>query len=204
MNFFEKYRKQCEKCNRNKKVIIPSNDLKNGIPGKNRIKILFINERPGPKAEIVSFENCDPSAKLFKHLFIKTFGINFRKYIFITNAIIWVPTGKRRNYAPLQKELAQKNNLSILKKQIKLANPELIVPLGNSALYSIKKTYPESKTLRKYKLKNNIGTPIKDCSINIFPVYHTSGLAQKTRNKKQQEQDWIKLRFARTVKLATN
>lgn len=190
-----KYKNECQKINGNRPVFIPKLDPKNG---KGRIKIIFINERPGPKTketEQVSFDNPDPSARLFKYLFKKTFGINYRKFIFITNAIIWVPDKvKPINYKPTKKELRDEGNLKILQDQIKRIKPKVIVSLGNSALYSLKHIYKESTELKKYSLKKNIGELIEDTSIPIYPVYHTALLARRTRKEIQQEKDWLKMR----------
>jgi uracil-DNA glycosylase family 4 len=190
-----RYKNECQKINDNKLVFIPKLDSKNG---KGKIKIMFINERPGPKTkgtDRVSFDNNDPSAKLFKHLFEKTFGLEYRQFIFITNAIIWVPDEeKSKNYPPTKKELRDEVNLKIIKDQIKNIKPKVIISLGNSALYSLKHIYKDSIQLKNYSLRKNIGDFIKDTSIPIYPVYHTSLLAQRTRKEIQQEKDWLKMK----------
>jgi uracil-DNA glycosylase family 4 len=198
-----KYKNKCEKLNGGNPVFIPESDSKNS---KGNIKIMFINERPGPKTketDKVSFSNPDPTAKLFKYLFEKTFGLKFRRHIFITNSIIWVPEEeKSKNYKPTKKEL--RDNLPILREQIKEIKPKLIISLGNSALYSLKHLYKgESKKLSRYTLKKNIGEEIGDTPIPIYPIYHTSSLAQKTRKKAQQESDWLEMnkRIRKFIKL---
>ncbi|MGC9602492.1 MAG: uracil-DNA glycosylase family protein [Minisyncoccia bacterium] len=188
-----KYKNACIKLNGGNPVFIPESDPKNGT---GKINIMFINERPGPKTrgtDLVCFDNPDPTARLFKHLFEKTFGLEYRSHIFITNAVIWVPDeAKPRNYKPTNKEL--RDSLPILKNQIETIKPKLIVSLGNSALYSLKRLYSESQKLKGYKLTNDIGKVITDTPISIYPAFHTSSLGQVTRNKKQQEKDWLKMR----------
>lgn len=191
-----RYRKYCEELNNKKPVFIPELDPKNST---GVIEVLFINERPGPKTtgtKIVSFDNPDPSAKLFKELFEKVFGIEYRKNILITNAIIWVPdTNKPKNHEPKKKDLRDPTNLLILKDQIENVKPKIIVSLGESALYSLWHLYGRMFGLRKFVLKDVRGRLIKkNVPIPIYPVYHTSALAQRTRNKKQQLRDWTNLR----------
>ena len=190
-----RYKNRCKRLNGNRPVFIPESDPKNGTA---KIEILFVNERPGPKTRetgVVSFYNPDPSARLFKQLFEKTFGLKYRSHIFITNAVIWVPDEVRpRNHPPTRRQIRE--NAPILKDQIKKIKPKLIVPLGGSALYALKNLYSESESeaLRNYKLSRNIQDVIDDVPIPIYPVFHTSGLAQISRKKQQQKGDWLKIK----------
>jgi uracil-DNA glycosylase family 4 len=188
-DFFDKYRVECEEFNRGP-IHIPKIDPKNGIPGGNVI-LMFINERPGRvgpgRSDRISFENPDPTAYRFKRLF-ETLSID-RKNIFITNVCIYYPL--RADYHDVPPSAAEFNfSMEILNDQIKRVNPRIIVPMGNSALRALKKLFPES-SLRKFSLKNNIGTSINDAiPYIVFPLYHTSNRAAITRREKDQERDW--------------
>jgi len=199
-NFFKQnYKKQSEKCNSNKEVEIPANDPKNGIPLINKIDILFINERPGPIAlketSFISFDNPDSSAWFFKYLFEKTFGLKYRKKIFITNTIIWYPKLKNKNYKnkkPTTQEI--KCGLPILEDQIKKVNPKIIVPLGITAMRALKYIYKNKKKLKTFKLTRDIRTIIKGEPI-IYPVFHTALQGRINRYEGEQLKDWEKLKI---------
>lgn len=185
LKFFNKYQKLCEK--KWGIVHIPKPDPKNGMPGKN-ITLMFINERPGRigpgKSDRISFENNDPTAHRFRNLFEKL-GIS-RKRIFITNACIYYPIRKNyRDTRPNKKEIDF--SAPILEDQINRVSPKIILPLGNTALRTLKKIFPE---LRRITLKNHVAKMITATSYKIFPLYHTSKLAEITRKEKEQKNDW--------------
>lgn len=188
-DFFDKYKESCKRFN-NGPIHIPKIDLKNGIPG-NDIILMFINERPGRigpgKSDLVSFENQDPTARRFKRLF-NILNID-RKKIFITNACIYYPLETSyTDTPPTQKEI----NFSapILDDQINRINPKIIIPLGNTALRTLKLIIPE---LKKTKLQTSVAKPIKGRGISIFPLYHTSNRAAITHNEEKQIKDWQEL-----------
>ncbi|MEI8130214.1 MAG: uracil-DNA glycosylase family protein [bacterium] len=188
--FFEKYKRDCEKFNRGP-IHIPKPDPENGVPGENII-LMFINERPGRvgpgQTDLISYDkNPDPTAARFKRLF-ETLEIN-RKKIFITNACIYYP--REENYtdrAPTTEEIIF--SAGILKDQIERVNPKIIIPLGNTALRTLKIIYPD---LRHRKLKTDVAKLISVSRL-IFPLYHTSNRANTTRSEESQKKDWVRLK----------
>ena len=201
--FFEKYRKECEKCNGGRSVIIPAPDSKNAT---GKVQLMFINERPGPvgpaKTGFVSFCNPDASARWFHTLFQETFGLAFRRHIFITNAVIWYPQQKNyRNQTPTNQEI--RCSLPILEDQIKRIKPELIVTVGAKALYAFKRYYQESKQLQEFQLLRDKGTLITDTPIPVYPICHTSRLGRIRCTEGEQIKDWAKMKrvsFTRSKK----
>lgn len=195
VSFFEQYRKQCEECNNGNEVFIPANDPKNGQRG-DKIDILFVNERPGPKAtKQISFENPDGSAKRFKFLFGKTFGLDYRKKIFITNAVLWCPqVEKPKNINPKRKDI--KDGLENLSDQIKQLKPRVIVAMGRSALYALNLCFNNDTLNRKEKLKfrDIVGDTITVESYKIVPLFHTSSRNIRNRSELEQLKDWKKMK----------
>lgn len=195
-NFFEQYRKQCEKCNHDKKVVIPANDPANGQHG-DKIDILFVNERPGPtavKTGFVSPENPDESARRFKRLFEKVFGSKYRKKIFITNAVLWCPNVKKyKNKTPTLSEI--KSSSDILSNQINKIKPKIIVAMGRPALNALNFCFNEAilNRARKTKLKNMVGRVITIKPYQIIPLFHTSPLNIRNRSEPEQLKDWRKM-----------
>ncbi len=195
-NFFEQYRKQCEKCNHGKKVEIPANDPANGQPG-NKIDILFVNERPGPtavKTGFISPENPDESARRFKRLFKKVFGLKYRRKIFITNAVLWCPkVEKYKNKTPTLSEI--KSSSEILLDQIKRIKPKIIVTMGRPALNALSFCLDDVilNRARKTHLKDMIGNVIITKPYRIIPLFHTSPLNIRNRSEFEQLKDWGKM-----------
>lgn len=190
-NFFEKYREQCLTANGGRPVVIPRPDNQNGSEGA---KVLFVNERPGRigpgKSGRISFDNEDPTARWFRELCSIT-GLD-RKEIFITNACLYYPDDPQyKDKPPTASEL--KCCAPILKDQILRIHPQIIVPLGNTALKALRYVFPDSRELRQFRLRHNIGALITDTNPPIYPVYHTSARARVTRGKKEQEGDWRKI-----------
>lgn len=195
-NFFEQYRKQCEKCNYGKKVVIPANDPANGQYG-DKIDILFVNERPGPtavKTGFISFENPDGSARRFKRLFEKVFGLKYRKKIFITNAVLWCPKIKNyRNTAPTATEV--QDGSKILLDQIKKIKPKIIVAIGRSALNALNFCFNDIvlNNTREERLEDIVGSVIIVKPYKIIPLFHTSPLNIRNRSESEQLKDWRKM-----------
>jgi uracil-DNA glycosylase family 4 len=184
--------RQCKRCYGERPIFVPCPDPKNGF--KN-VKIMFINERPGRigtgESGYVSFDNNDPTARQFKKNF-QLLGIS-RKNIFITNACICHPKNdKYVDTSPTTEQL--KNCHYWLKEQIGLVNPEIIVTIGNIALKSLKLLFSDSKQLKHFILKRDVGKVIKDTQPWIYPLYHTSRRARLARNAEQQEKDWLKIK----------
>lgn len=190
-DFYEQYRAECEACNGGKPVYIPQPDPENGFQGA---AVMFINERPGRigpgKSNKISFENDDPTANWFRELFATT-GLN-RRDIFITNACLYYPQDPAYRDAPLS-ATEKARCATTLEHQIGFIQPRLIVPLGNTALATLRHVFPKSQQLRQFALKRDIGTVITDTPIPIYPLYHTSRRAQVTRNRAMQRQDWSKI-----------
>jgi uracil-DNA glycosylase family 4 len=190
-DFFEQYRAECEACNDGKPVYIPEPDAENGFQGS---AVMFINERPGRigpgKSNKISFENEDPTALWFRELFALT-GLHRRK-IFITNACLYYPQDPAYRDAPLSAKMIARC-AATLEHQIKFIQPRLIVPLGNTALATLRHVFPESQQLWRFILKRDIGTVITDTPMSIYPLYHTSRRAQVTRKREMQKKDWSRI-----------
>ena len=156
--------------------------------------ILFIGEAPG-KTEV---EEGKPfvgmAGKNFQY-YLDMINLN-RENIRITNTCYFRPikikinpSGKKTisNRAPKTSEI----NLfeHILKKEIELVNPKIIITLGNTPL----------KTFHDYNstIGNYHGNLLfsKKLNMNIFPMYHPSALIYNRTDlfKESYKKDWIKL-----------
>jgi len=110
----------------------------------------------------------------------------------ITNACPYYPDDPDyKDRSPTAKEL--KCCAPILEDQIVRIRPQLIVALGNVALEGLRYVFPDSRQLKQFRLKHDIGSVISDTTPPIYPVYHTSSRARVTRGKNEQAEDWRKI-----------
>ena len=180
--------KKCHKCYPGSSIHVPTPDPNNsGIEAE----IFFLFERPGrigtTKSNLVSFDNEDPTAKSAKKL-LEIAGID-RRDIFIANAVFCHPCDDAyRDKPPNMGNI--KNCSTYLRKLIDTVQPKLLITIGTSALKAAKYLYPHCTELKNFKLKNNIGTVITENKPTIYPLYHTSRLAQNTRKENEQIDDW--------------
>ncbi len=175
--------------------------------GRKNVKILFINEKPGPrtmKSGEVSPNNLDETAKNFRQL-LKQTGLRY-KDIFSTNACLCLPFCSARiseRPSKIQRENCTKNWMG---KQIELLKPQLIVSLGEHALKALKYLSDKSdKTALKYYYG---GKKVSDCKMKtvvgnllqfgynakqyyVYPMYHTSPQVQI--KKPLQKKLWRKI-----------
>ena len=163
---------KCKKCNLFK-------SRKNAVFGEGSFntKIILIGEAPGSNEDIQGIPFVGRAGKILDEL-LKSINLE-RKEIFITNIIKCRPP-KNRN--PLKSEIKKCKNF--LNKQIKIIDPEIIVPLGNFATQFIFEKYKikiEKIGIvhgKKFEIKTN------DKKIIIIPVYHP---AVSTYNPKTKE-----------------
>jgi uracil-DNA glycosylase len=189
-----KARKGCYS-NGSMKIFVPKPD--EGF-GRKKVDILFINERPGPetrKSGKVSPCNDDPTAKRFREL-LKPLRICKQKY-FSTNACLCLPNKDcANNKAPSVKQV--RNCSELLKKQIEMLNPKLIVPLGNWGRKALCYCLEEQETLKELK-KFRLGKHIRKKHFKfdkfiVYPLYHTSLRTLGRRSEQKQKKDWEKIK----------
>ncbi len=194
---------EVQRC-KNRKNCYGSDSIKIFVPtpakefGRKKVKILFVNERPGYKGTIksgrVDPNNNDPTAKRFRMLFEQ---LNVCKQkIFSTNACLCYPCENyTKNKTPSAKQV--KNCSEWLKKQVNILAPKLIVTLGNWGRKALCYCLEKSETLnelKKFRLSANIGRDFKSDKFVVYPLYHTSPRTLGRRNNEKQKKDWIKIK----------
>lgn len=156
--------------------------------------ILFIGEAPG-KTEVEQGKPFIGSAGKNFQYYLDMINLN-REDIRITNTCYFRPikiktnpSGRKTisNRTPKTSEINLFQN--ILKKEIELVNPKIIITLGNTPL----------KTFNNYNstIGNCHGSLLfsKKLNMNIFPMYHPSALIYNRTDlfKESYKQDWLKL-----------
>ena len=99
--------------------------------GKGRRKILIVGEAPGRNEDDQGRQLCGKSGRKLEHI-LSSVGIDMRRDCWLTNAIICHPKGNR---TPSDKELRYCH--PNLRKTIDRLKPEIIVPIGGRAVWSV-------------------------------------------------------------------
>ena len=159
-----------------KETEIYINGAKNIVFGEGNFdsKIMFIGEAPGEKEDLIGSPFVGKSGNFFEKIINE---LNFfKKDIFITNVLKCRPPKNRK---PLKIELEKGMNL-ILKYEIEIIKPKIIVTLGSSALnvfFKIKKI----SEIRGKILNSKYGL--------IFPTFHPLSAMTNSKNEKLFKDD---------------
>lgn len=147
-------------------------------------KVVFIGEAPGRLGADrtgIPFHG-DQTGKNFERL-IQFAGLT-RQQIFITNAVLCNPRDdKGNNSTPNKKEV--RNCSLYLSMLIDIIEPEVIVPLGQCALRSLRII-----ETHHIELRQDIRKPIKWDKYTIMPMYHPSPRATINRSIDDQKGDF--------------
>jgi len=129
--------------------------------------VMIIGEAPGVN-EVKKGEPFVGKAGENLNYLINLSGLNRKKDILITNAFPFRTFDANKNRTPKAKEL--KKGAELLKKEIEIVKPSLILLLGNSAIKAFSYVCPEVKNLKKCGFYNV-------CGLNVGVCFHPSPLA---------------------------
>jgi uracil-DNA glycosylase family 4 len=71
-----------------------------------------------------------------------------------------------------------------------IVQPRLILPLGATALRSLRITFPAARTVQTLRFPGSVGVTVGAGRTWIHPLYHTTVRARVTRPKERQRKDW--------------
>ncbi|TXT58666.1 MAG: DNA polymerase [Promethearchaeota archaeon] len=151
-------------------------DLGKGNPES---MVIFCGEAPGEKEDESGHPFIGRAGKFFNES-LKTIGLK-REQIWVSNIVKFRPTeNKTRNRKPTKKEI--KACLPILKKEIEIIDPKIIVALGSIALHAL--------TGRKYKINEVSGQKMSYDGRILLPTYHPSAVMRFKKYKMQYQEDF--------------
>lgn len=145
--------------------------------------ILFVGEAPGAKEDKEGFpfvgqagENLDKS--------LKTIGLG-RDKVWIGNVVRFRPTKNngRSNRKPTVEEIEA--CLPLLKKEIEIINPKIVVPLGLVAL--------DALTGKKNNMKEKAGSKMKYGDRLLFAMYHPAASIYRKELEGKIKLDFLRL-----------
>lgn len=134
---------------------------------KNDSPIMIIGEAPGENEVRLRQPFVGKAGENLNYL-ISLSGLDRKKDILITNAFPFRTLEGKKNRTPKAKEL--KVGAELLKKEIDIVKPRVILLLGNSAIKAFSYLLPEVKNLKKCGFYEINGQKIGVC-------YHPSPLA---------------------------
>ena len=174
----------CDLCDR----LACRNKILSKANGNIKSKVLFIAEAPGrlgaDKTGIPL--HGDRTGNNFE-TFLSNIGWN-RDSIFITNAVLCNPRQENGNNAtPTNEEV--ENCSAYLEMTISLVDPEVIVPLGLTALSALNIIRPHN-----IQLSNDFAKAIPWQHRLVFPLYHPAPRAFAHRSKMAQRSDYMILK----------
>lgn len=156
-------------------------DLGNGNPYS---PLFFVGEAPGKNEDEMGIPFQGLAGK-FLNESLESIGLN-REDIWIGNLLKYRPTQKNeeKNRKPKKSEINA--CLPLLKKEIEIVNPKIIITLGVLALNALKR--------KKYKLKNISGQVLKYNNRILFPTYHPAAAYRFPKIEKKFKNDLNKLK----------
>lgn len=181
----------CQRCYPETKICVPLPDPNNSI---GEVDIIFINERPGRigtgQSGYISFDNDDPAANFFRECF-DLVGLD-RQKVFITNACLCYPLSD--GYTDTKPTVSELTNCHFwLRKQLEVANPKLIVTIGESAWKSALRYFDCWHQFKHIGFLKSVGNVITETTPWIFPLSHTSRRGRVHRSAGLQRNDWKKI-----------
>jgi len=144
--------------------------------------IMIIGEAPGVNEVKLGEPFVGKAGENLNYL-ITLSGLNRKRDILITNAFPFRTYENNKNRTPKAKELKIGSNL--LKKEIEMVKPSLILLLGNSAIKAFSYVCPEVKNLQKCGFYNV-------CELNIGVCFHPSPLAFNRKEIRESLEKFFK------------
>jgi uracil-DNA glycosylase len=148
-------------------------------------RVMIVGEAPGREEDLQGFPFVGPSGQLLDRMFA-AIGLSRKSEdptsgIYITNTLPWRPP---QNRDPSSSELTMM--LPFLHRHIELANPEVLVTMGNPSTKTILQTTRGITTLRG-KWAEALGRP-------VLPMFHPAALLRDPLKKRDAWADLLTLK----------
>jgi DNA polymerase len=140
---------------------------------------MFVGEAPGEREDLEGRPFVGAAGKLLTEL-LNSIGLN-RDEVFITNTVKCRPPNNR---PPRKDELAACREY--LERQLRLVQPRVICPMGNSAIHTLMNTDKSVSELH--------GIPLEIGGRTFFPMYHPAAALYTFSLRRVLEEDFRKLR----------
>ena len=153
--------------------------------GNPQAKVMFVGEAPGRDEDIEGLPFVGRSGKLLDRM-IAAIGLD-RSKAYIANVIPWRPPGNRTP-TPQETEIC----LPFIRKQIELADPDILVCLGQPSTTTLLKTRDGITKTRGRWFKYDTGRR----EIRAMPTFHPAFLLRSPINKRVAWRDFLAIKKA--------
>lgn len=151
-------------------------------------KVMIIGEAPGEREDQSGRPFVGPAGRMLNG-FLRRAGLD-RDEVFITNVIKYRPPGNNIKTKEAQAEIA--NNVNSLLREIRLVKPQVIVPVGNTALQALG---------IRFKIGDCRGFIIRTAFGKVIPTWHPAFIFRQQQEMVTCQMDWHKI--ARHCKTTT-
>jgi uracil-DNA glycosylase len=153
--------------------------------GNAQARVMFVGEAPGRDEDIAGVPFVGRSGKLLD-LMLAAIGLD-RTKVYIANVVPWRPPGNR---TPTPQETAI--CLPFIRRQIELANPDILVCLGQPATQTLLATKEGITKTRGRWFKYDTGSR----EIRALATYHPAFLLRSPLQKRYAWRDFLALKKA--------
>jgi len=153
--------------------------------GNPRARVMFVGEAPGRDEDIEGLPFVGRSGKLLDRM-LTTIGLD-RASVYIANIVPWRPPGNR---TPTPQESAI--CLPFTLRQIELADPDVLVCLGNPSTQTLLATSEGITKTRGRWFPFHTGTR----EIRLIPTFHPAFLLRSPVNKRFAWRDFLAIKKA--------
>jgi len=151
--------------------------------GNPQSRVMFVGEAPGRDEDIAGVPFVGRSGKLLD-LMLAAIGLD-RTKVYIANVVPWRPPGNR---TPTPQETAI--CLPFMRRQIELANPDILVCLGQPATQTLLATKEGITKTRGRWFKYDTGS----CEIRALATFHPAFLLRSPLQKRFAWRDFLALK----------
>jgi uracil-DNA glycosylase len=158
--------------------------------GNPQSRVMFVGEAPGHEEDITGRPFVGRSGKLLD-LMMQAIGLD-RSSVYIANVVPWRPPGNR---TPTPQETAI--CLPFIRRQIELANPDILVCLGGPAMQTLLGTKEGITRSRGRWFPYDTGTR----EIRALPTFHPAFLLRSSLQKRFAWRDFLAIKRALAVSI---
>jgi DNA polymerase len=154
-----------------------------GVPGS---RVMFVGEAPGADEDRIGRPFVGVSGQLLDTM-LRWIDLDRGRNVYIANVVYWRPPGNR---PPTTAELAI--CLPFIRRQIELANPELLVFLGNSAAQALLGTTGGISRMRGRWI--GYRPPGADREVQAMATFHPAYLLRSPAQKRESWRDLLMIK----------
>lgn len=154
-------------------------------------RVLVLGDRP-PRGVLAAEErlgpNTDDPGSRFLAERLKDAGIP--PEVVLVGAAVMCRPASRRLEAAVGSATCLRECAGHVRELIRLAAPGLVLPLGKSALRSLRWAFPDEPALAALRFPESVGATHRAAGFLVHPLYHVTPRARLTRPDAEQRRDW--------------